>query len=94
MEIIYFISILCAVWLFAEGAASIDFIKETLNIHSGSKSGKMWLKVTSKLVNCCMCSGFWFGLAYYLDFWMACLVSVSAEVFNRLINRFLTKWQS
>lgn len=93
MEVVYFIGLLAMVWLFVTGAESIDFIKEILKVHSATKTNNVVLKVISKLVNCCLCSGFWFGLVYYQSFTMACLVSVSSEVFARLINRFLNKWQ-
>ena len=93
MEIVYFIGILACVWLFVTGADSVDFIKEIFKVHSGTKTNNVVLKVISKLVNCCLCSGFWIGLVYYHSFEMACLVSVSSEVFSRLIKRFLNKWQ-
>ena len=93
MEVVYFIGVLSCVWLFVTGAESIDFIKEVLKIHSATKTNNTVLKVISKLVNCCLCSGFWIGLVYYQSFEMACLVSVSSEVFARLLNKFLTKWQ-
>lgn len=93
MEVINFIGLLCCVWLFVDGAASIDFIKEVLKVHKTTKTNNIVLKVISKLVNCCLCSGFWIGLVYYQSFVMGCLVSVSSEVMSRLISKFLQKWQ-
>lgn len=90
MDVIYFIGILCAVWLFVEGAESIDFLKELLNVHKKTKSKKVVIKVLAKLLNCALCSGFWVGLIYYQSFEMGCLVSVSSEVFKRLVEKFLS----
>ena len=92
MEIVYFIGVLCCVWLFVTGAESIDFIKEVFKVHATTKTNNTILKVVSKLVNCCLCSGFWIGLAYYQSFEMACIVSVSSEVLSRLLTKFFTKW--
>lgn len=91
MEIINFIGILSVTWLWVEGAASIQFLKHLINIGSLSNPKSLTLTVIQKLVNCSMCSGFWIGLAYYQNFLMACCVSISAELFQRLIKQIFSR---
>ena len=91
MEVINFIGILSVTWLWVEGAASIQFIKNFMGIGQSSTPKNLILTVIQKLVNCSMCSGFWIGLAYYQNFLMACCVSISAELFQRLIKQILNR---
>lgn len=85
MEIIKFLGLLCMVWLFTTGSAPIQFIKEFLGLHEDSNTKNVFKKVVIKLINCDLCSGFWFGLAVYQNIWMACIVSICAEGFGRLL---------
>lgn len=88
MEIVKFIGVIIGVWYFVEGSEPIQFIKEQLSIAEGSEPKNTWLKVLRALFNCCLCSGFWIGLAYYQSIELACIVGVSSEVFSRIWNRF------
>jgi|LakMenEpi03Aug12_release.lakeMendotaPanAssembly.Ray.scaffolds.fasta_scaffold3060321_1 hypothetical protein len=91
MEIINFIGILSITWLFATGAGSVQFIKNFFEVGSNSQPKKLWKQVAQELVNCSMCSGFWIGLAYYKSFILACIVSISAELFTRLLRLIMNK---
>lgn len=91
MEVINFIGILSITWLWAKGADSIQFLKNFAGIGNMSQPKKLWLQITQKLVNCSMCSGFWIGLIYYHSFIIACIVSISAEIFTRLLNLTFSK---
>lgn len=91
METINFIAILAATWLFTTGAGSVQFIKDFVHIGNMSTPKSLTLKVIQKLINCSMCSGFWIGLAYYQSFLIACIVSISAEIFSRLLNLLFSK---
>ena len=86
METIKFIGILCATWLFVVGAKPIAFIKDQLKLGNLDEPKPIIMKAIRSLINCSMCSGFWIGLAYYQDFLMACIVSIAAEIFARMIN--------
>lgn len=92
MEGIKFLGLLALTWLIVEGAAPIQFIKSVLGVGADTKSKQWGRIVISKLLNCFLCTGFWVGFIYYLCVWheafilMACLVSVCAEIFGRLIN--------
>ena len=85
MEIINFIGILSLTWLFTTGASVIQFAKNFLTIGNLSSPKGLTLTLIQKLINCSMCSGFWIGLIYYQNFLLACIVSISAELFQRLI---------
>lgn len=91
METINFIGILSVTWLWTKGADSIQFLKNFIGIGNMNQPKKLWLQVIQKLVNCSMCSGFWIGLIYYQSFLMACIVSISAEIFTRLLNLTFSK---
>jgi len=86
METINFIGILAVTWLFTTGAGSIQFIKNFLTVGNLSTPKGLTLQVVQKLINCSMCSGFWIGLAYYQNFILACIVSISAEIFSRVLR--------
>lgn len=85
MEIIKFIGLLCFTWLFTTGSDPVQFLKEFLNIHEGSTSKNLAIKTITKFVNCDLCSGFWIGFAVYQNIWMACIISIAAEGFGRLL---------
>ena len=86
METINFIGILTLTWLFTTGASAVQFTKNILTIGNESNPKGLMLSVIRKLINCSMCSGFWIGLAFYQNFLMACIVSVAAEIYTRLLN--------
>ena len=86
MAIINFIGILSVTWLFTTGASAVQFLKNFGNIGNMSSPKNLTLQIIQKLVNCSMCSGFWIGLAFYQNFLMACCVSISAELYSRLLN--------
>lgn len=87
MEVIKFIGIICFTWLFTVGAAPIQFIKEFIGISNESQPKKIYLIVLQKLTNCSMCMGFWFGLIFYQNFWLACIISLTSEAFTKVANR-------
>ncbi len=91
MATINFIGILAMTWLFVTGASSIQFIKNFLKVGNTSIPKYLILNIVQKLINCSMCSGFWIGLIYYQDFLMACIVSISAEIFCRVMRVILNK---
>lgn len=91
METINFIAILAITWLFTTGAGSVQFIKDFFKVGNMSTPKGLTMAVIQKLINCSMCSGFWIGLAYYQNFLMACIVSISAEIFSRLLNLLFSK---
>lgn len=94
MEAISFIGLLSLTHLFVEGAAPVQYLKRLANIHNDQKPETLTKQVIQALVNCAMCSGFWFGLFFYLFtghdhfFLAACTTAIAAELFTRLI-RFL-----
>lgn len=89
-EFIEFFGVVCAVYLFVEGAKLIQFIKELFDMHNEAKRPRpIWKRMLWELINCNMCSGFWFGMIYYglikfdsYFFIYACITSISAEVFS------------
>lgn len=100
METIKFIGLLCLTWLFTEGSAPIQFLKKIIKVNKEAETHKipLWKQVTQALVNCSLCSGFWIGLVYY---WatghpnfilMACITSVGAELFARIINHIFSNY--
>jgi hypothetical protein len=89
MEFINFIGLIVLVWMFVDGAAPVQFIKEQLNIHNDTKSNNTWILLLSKLINCALCSGFWIGLIYYQSLELAAIVSVTSEIFYRFITKLL-----
>lgn len=93
MDIIKFLGIILFTWLFVEGAAPIQFLKEFFKVGQDSEPKQLIRQLLQKLLNCPLCLGFWFGMIGYLDFWMACIVSVSAEIISRLLNLLFTKLQ-
>ncbi len=97
MEAIKFLGLLALIWLFVKGAAPVQFIKKVFKVENDSKPSGITGKLVQKFVNCALCSGFWIGMGYY---WlsghpsfvlMACLVSVCAEIFARIIDFIFDK---
>lgn len=88
MEVIKYIGVICATWLFTTGSAPIEFIKEFFNVSEDSEPKDRLRKVISSLINCNLCSGFWIGLAVYQNLWMACIISISAEIFGRVWDKY------
>jgi hypothetical protein len=91
MEVVKFLGLLALTWLFVEGSQPVQFIKKLSGLHPDSPSKDLTRRVLTKLFNCALCSGFWIGLIYYA--WtggpfilMACLVSICAEIFARILN--------
>jgi hypothetical protein len=91
MAIIHYIGLICFTWLFATGADPIQFIKNFFKVGNDSEPKDITRQLLQKLLNCSMCMGFWFGLIYYQNFLLACVVSISAELFSRLLNYILIK---
>ncbi len=87
INIINFIGILCLTWLFTTGSKPIEFAKKFLQIAEDSDPKDITRKVIAKLINCDLCSGFWIGLIFYQNLLLACIVSITAELFGRLINK-------
>ena len=87
MEAIKFIGLLCAVWLFVTGASIIEFIKLFVGLSNNSEPKRVWMQLLQKLINCSMCVGFWTGIIFYQNFYIACILSLSAEAFERLIDK-------
>jgi len=88
-NILNFIGLVILIWLFVQGAAPIQWIKKQFNVHNGSNTNNVIKLIILKLINCSLCSGFWFGLAYYQSLEMAAITGLSAELFHRLINKVL-----
>jgi len=44
-----------------------------------------------KLINCCLCSGFYIGLIFTQDIYQASIISILSELIYKKINEF--KWQ-
>ena len=87
METIKFIGLICFTWLFTTGAAPIQFVKEFFNIHNESVAKDVIRKILTKLLNCDLCMGFWFGLIIYQDIWIASILSLSCEIFGRILAK-------
>lgn len=98
METIKFLGLLCATWLFTEGAGPVQFIKGLMEIRANDQPKSLTKQVVRELVNCALCSGFWIGLLFYgfsgYQHWIlfACLTSVAAELFARLINHIFNNY--
>jgi hypothetical protein len=85
METINFIGLLCLTWLITTGAAPIQFIKEFIGIAENPKG--LIRKIASKLFNCDLCLGFWIGLLFYQNILIACIFSLSCEIFGRILDK-------
>lgn len=89
MEYIKFIGLIFFTWLFAEGSAPLQMLKELINLGEKSEPKNTWIMVLKEGVNCSKCSGFWIGLIYYQDILLACIVSIASEIFSRIWNRWI-----
>lgn len=84
MEVTKFIGLICFTWLFTVGAAPVQFVKRLFEVSNKCEPKAVYKQVTQKLINCSMCMGFWIGLIFYQDIWMACIISLTAEAFCRV----------
>lgn len=63
-----------------------------LFVHSGPMIYlRMWLfgakdRWWINLMECAMCSGFWIGLIFTWNLYLACIISILAEFISRKIN--------
>lgn len=88
METINFIGLMCLTWLLTTGSAPIEFIKEFFDVHDEPKEKKGNIKkVLTKLFNCDLCLGFWIGLLFYQNILIACIFSLSCEIFGRVLAK-------
>lgn len=87
METIKFIGLIFFTWLMVKGAAPVRFVKEFFGVSNDSTPKKLPAQLIQKFVNCSKCMGFWIGLIYYQDVLLACIVSLSAEAFERIVNK-------
>jgi len=55
-------------------------IKELMGFTAFDNQG--WKGFLSRLMNCCMCSGFWVGLILTQDIYLAAIVAITAEFIN------------
>lgn len=85
MYTINFIGLLCLTWLITTGASPIQFIKEFLGITEDAKP--LFKRIIAKLVNCDLCLGFWIGLIFYQNILIACVFSLSCEIFGRILAK-------
>lgn len=91
MEIVKFIGLLALTWLFVEGSQPIQFLKKLVKVHPELLGKDLFRQVISKLLSCCLCSGWWIGLIYYQNILLACVTSISAELFARVLNYLFNK---
>lgn len=95
MEYIKFIGLLCLTWGIVKGFGSVQWLKNQLTIGETSKPTNLIPIVFQGLFNCAICTGFWVGVIAYYPYenyllW-ACIVSVSAELFTRLLSYLLSR---
>lgn len=83
ISIINIIAIACLSFLFAKGAEPIQWIKTLCKVDSDAAyiNKVQWFFV--KLLNCCLCSGFWIGLIITQSLYLACIISVLSELINK-----------
>lgn len=79
-----FIGLICFTWLFVKGADPVQFVKEFFGVANDSTPKQIYKQVLQKFLNCSLCTGFWIGLAFYQDFYLACIISLTAEAFERV----------
>lgn len=85
METIKFIGVVCLTWLIAKGADPVQFVKVYFGVSNSSVTKSILKSLIQKFVNCSMCLGFWIGFIYYQDILLACIVSLVAEAFERIL---------
>jgi hypothetical protein len=84
MESIKFIGLICATWLFIYSDLTI-FFKQYFKVDNDSEPKGIPLQLIQKFLNCSMCLGFWFGLFTYQSFFMACIISLTAQAFDHIV---------
>lgn len=87
METVKFIGLICFTWLFTTGAAPIQFIKNFFGVGDKSTPKDVTRLLLQKLLNCSLCMGFWFGLIFYQNLWMACIISLTSEATHKVITK-------
>jgi hypothetical protein len=91
MELIFFFGLLCATWLFTDAAEPIYWVKTFFGITNDDQPKQTWKIFLQRLVNCGLCTGFWFALIFYKHILIAALFSVIAEIFVKLMNKYIHK---
>lgn len=84
---ITYLSILCMTFLFAKAAQPIQMLKRLARLDNDAEPANGLHKFFIELLNCSLCCGFWFGAIFYHSVLAACLVSVGAEVLDRIMQR-------
>ena len=75
--------------MIVEFALPIQWIKVHFKLDQGSPNPKQLFKRLFKdAINCCFCLGFWIGLLFYFDLYMAVIISFSSEIAYRLYSKF------
>lgn len=81
-----FIGLIAIIYLFME-AEPIEWIKKFLLVSNQTKALKEWHMALITLVNCSLCTGFWVGLFFYHDIYLAATLSFSAELVHCLMRK-------
>lgn len=85
------IGVIGIVLMAVEYAKPIQWLKIYYKVDHGSDNKKdLKRQIIQGLVNCCLCLGFWIGLTFYLDLYMAVIVSFASEIAYRLYNKLTT----
>jgi len=81
------IELACLSYLFVVAEPSI-LLRELIGFKEENyfEYGKI-KKFFHRLLNCCMCSGFWIGLIATGNIGTAAIISISAEIIYRIMNK-------
>ena len=71
------------IFLFVHGAEPAQAIKRYFYLGEEQPEYNQLHWWLIRLVNCSLCTGFWTGLIYYQDIYMACITAVSAEILTK-----------
>ena len=84
MDVETIIALAGAGWLFAEGAAPIQWLKSLVSLDNDAVIINTLKRIIRELINCSLCLSFCIAVAYTMDWKCAVIVSLLSESISRL----------
>jgi hypothetical protein len=83
--LILLFSYACVAYIIAR-AEVFQKIKRPLGIDDNAMPYTWYAKIAQELLNCSLCVGFWVGIIMTQVVWQAAIVSVVAEIIDKIIG--------
>jgi len=87
-----YLGVIGLILMIVKYAEPIEWVKVYFGVSNDTKlkDSDYLKKIIRTLVNCALCTGFWTGLAFYQDLYMATIIAFSSEIIYRIIDKLFS----